>query len=302
MKEDIVKHLICPKCSKELELAIEKSFSDRIEKGTLKCINCNKIFPIIDYIPRFVESELYVGSFGDEWNFYKDVKNSKSQISKSEMKNYLQLKTEDIEGKFVLEVGCGAGPYVDISAREYKAKHIIGIDLSRAVDAAYKNVGDLENVTIIQADLVYSLGVLHHTPNTEKAFKAISKFVKDGGGILSIWVYGYYWKRKIDAQQWLREHIFNKFNSKQLQLFAKFSANFLYYLYLIPVIGDGLRERLTIGMDKERDIRELNTFDMYSPKFVNYHYVDEVYEWFEEDGFKDIKPSRHIVEMKACSV
>ena len=74
-------------------------------------------------------------------------------MSIDEMKNYLDLKTEDIEDKTVLEIGCGAGPYLDVSARIYNAKHIIGIDLSRAVDAAYENVGNLDNVTIIQADL-----------------------------------------------------------------------------------------------------------------------------------------------------
>ena len=115
----------------------------------------------------------------------------------------------------MLEIGCGAGPYPDICANYYNAKEVIGIDLSRAVDAAYENVGKNKNVTVIQADLfklpfkvkfdtVYSLGVLHHTPDTKKAFFSIANFVKEGG-ILSIWLYGYYWKRKIDNQQWIRK-------------------------------------------------------------------------------------------------
>jgi len=70
------------------------------------------------------------------------------------------------------------------------------------------------------------------------------------------------------------------------------------HLYLVPIIGDGLRERFPIGMDKDREVRELNTFDIYSPTFVSHHYLDEVYSWFKEEGFKEIEPTRYILGMK----
>ena len=72
----------------------------------------------------------------------------------------------------------------------------------------------------------------------------------------------------------------------------------MYYLNKLPIIGDVLRERIPIAMDEDREVRELNTFDMYSPKFINYHYLDEVYEWFEENKFCNIKPNRYILGMK----
>jgi len=307
MEKFIIQYLCCPECREDLNLQEEEVVNKKIKKGKLICRNCKKEYPIIDYIPRFVESELYVSSFGDEWNIYKNVKNSKPHLSKKEMKNYLGLEKEDIENKFVLEIGCGAGPYLETSAKFYNAKHIIGIDLSRSVEAAYKNVGELENVTIIQAnlfhlpfkikfDLIYSLGVLHHTPNTEEAFYAIEKFTKQGG-TLSVWLYGNYWERKLKNQQWIRKNITSKLSSKTLKKLSKF-ASYLYYLYKIPIIGDGLRERIPIGMDKERDLRELNTFDMYSPTYVNYHYLDEVYEWFEKCNYSNIKPTRYLLGMK----
>lgn len=308
MLKEAIDFFVCPSCKSNFTLEISQTKKNRVKEGTLSCTNCSNKYEIINFIPRFVTNEEYVSSFGDEWHLFKDVKNTRPDMSKDEMSKYLNLNKEDIENKHILEIGCGAGPYLDISAKEYKAKHIIGVDLSRAVDAAYENVGELENVTIIQAnlfhlpfkeesfDLIYSLGVLHHTPDTKKAFKAITAYVKKQG-LVSIWLYGKYWERKIKNQNWIRRNITSKFSSKQLYIFSKISSYF-YYLYLLPIIGDGLRERFPLAMDKDIKVRQLNTFDMYSPTYINYHYLDEVYEWFEEENFKDIKPSRYLLGMK----
>jgi len=309
MNESILDYLVCPKCKSELILKDKEIEKDRIKNANLDCSECSNNYKIINFIPRFISDEQYVSSFGDEWNLFKNVKNSKTQMSIDEMKNYINLAKNDIEGNVVLEIGSGAGPYLDVSARLFQAKHVFGIDLSRAVDAAYENVGHLENVTVIQADLfnlpfkeksfdlVYSLGVLHHTPDTKQAFKAISKYVKSEG-VLSIWLYGNYWVRKIKCQNWIRRNITSKFSSKQLYTFSKF-ASYLYWLYKIPILGDGLRERFPIAMDKDIEVRALNNYDMYSPTFINYHYMDEVYNWFEEEDFKKIQPSHYILGMKA---
>jgi SAM-dependent methyltransferase len=83
------------------------------------------------------------------------------------------------------------------------AGHVIAVDFSRAIDQAARNTAEVENVDCVHADLlnlpfgdssfdfVYSLGVLHHLEDTERAIAGLVQKVKRGGK-LRIYLY---WKR-----------------------------------------------------------------------------------------------------------
>ena len=76
----------------------------------------------------------------------------------------------------------------------------MGVDLSRAVEAARDLAGELPAVRVAQADLfrtpfasgsfdlIYSLGVLDHTPNPRRAFLELARLLRPGGKI-AVWVY-----------------------------------------------------------------------------------------------------------------
>jgi ubiquinone/menaquinone biosynthesis C-methylase UbiE len=111
-------------------------------------------------------------------------------------------------GKRLLEVGCGTG--TDSLQFARGGALFTGIDLTpRSIEIArkrfevYKQQGefilsDAENLNFPDQsfDVVYSFGVIHHTPNTERAATEIHRVLKPGGKAI-VMVYHrtslYYW-------------------------------------------------------------------------------------------------------------
>lgn len=116
-------------------------------------------------------------------------------------------------GRAVLEVGCGLGTdFVQFARAGAKG---FGIDLSErslALTAGRLKAEGLSG-SLLQADaekvpfkdgtfdLVYSWGVLHHTPDTARAVRELIRVCKPGGEIL---VMLYHLHSLVTAQVWVR--------------------------------------------------------------------------------------------------
>ena len=158
-------------------------------------------FPVVRGIPRFVPSDSYAGSFGYQWNrFAKTQLDSASggTQSRDTFVEKTRIPLADLRGKTILDVGCGMGRFAEVVAEA--GGRVVGIDLSSAVDAAAPNLERFENAAVVQADvfslpfgpetfdLIYSIGVLHHTPDTRKAFLSLPRLLKKRGQV-AIWLY-----------------------------------------------------------------------------------------------------------------
>lgn len=298
MKKRLIDFLICPSCKKEMVLLPQVIEGDEVVSGILKC-GCGENYNIKGGIPRFVKTDEYVGSFSFEWQVHKDTQLdscNRDALSENQMKERLDFDLADLKGKLVLDAGCGVGRFAEVAAK-YGAE-VVCADLSYAVESAYNNIGKLENIHIMQADilklplkpavfdLVYSYGVLHHTPDAKFSFSEIAKFVKTKGTI-SIFVYSSYNKAIVYTSNFWR--IFTTRIPKRLLHLLSFISVPLYYLYKIPVIGNIGKMIFVIPMYEDWRMRVLDTFDWYSPKYQSKHTHWEVFKWFRDNGIRDIK-------------
>lgn len=285
---DLPEMLVCPGCRGPLVL----------DTTAYACPACSEKYPIIRSVPRFVASQCYVGNFGFEWSRHAQTQLDRdgNRLSEEFFRSRLGIEPEDVRGKLVLDGGCGMGRYADVASR-YGAR-VIAVDLSRAVDSARENIGNRENVKIFQADLfrlpfaeetfdfIYSIGVLHHTPNCEAAFRSLVRLLKPGGKIV-IWLYSGYNSLSYKMSDLYRK-VTPRLPNRLLHALCYVAVPLyhvdraLFRLRLRPV-AQALRILLPVSHDPLPEWRVLDTFDWYSPRYQSKHTYEEVFRWFESE-------------------
>ena len=298
MKLSALDVLRCPACRATLEPTVAEKSGDEVITGSLRCVACAVSFPVLKGVPRFVASDSYADAFSFEWNVHRTTQLDSATGRTDSVDRFAQSlgSLPELNGKLVLDIGCGTGRFAEIALDN--GATVVGVDLSLAVDAAYKNIGAHPRMHIVQADVfklplaldafdvIYSLGVLHHTPDCRKAFERLPPHLKPGGRVV-ITVYTdrnkYYCMSTNFWRRWTPKL------PKGLLYALCHVAIPLYYLYKVPglrVIGMGI---FPINMDPRARWRVLDTFDCYSPRYQSYHNFPEVFEWFETAGLRDLR-------------
>ena len=292
--DEVLSVLRCLSCRGHLE-----------DRGSeLACTGCGRKYPQINGVIRFVEEQQYAGSFGFQWQVHARTQLDTNESNRSEREFRLRtgFRPEDLAGKLVLDVGCGMGRFADVATR-WKAK-VVGIDLSLAAEVAARNLAGRE-ATIFQADVfqlpfapecfdfIYSIGVLHHTPDCERAFKMLPGLLKPGGRI-AIWLYSRYnaWYRMSDIYRKVTRRM-----PTRLLYGLCYGVVPLYGIHQvlrrIPLVGrpasGALAYLVPMAFHPDRAWRILDTFDWYSPWYQSKHTYEEVFRWFESCGLQDLR-------------
>jgi SAM-dependent methyltransferase len=249
-------------------------------------------------VPRFTDAETYVRNFSFEWTVHRRTQLDTAGSHESE--STFSLKTGwskvDLDGKSVLDVGCGMGRFLDVASRW--GGEAIGVDLSAAVDAAYENLGRRHNVHVIQADVfalpfasesldcIYSIGVLHHTPDCRRAFEQLPPLLAPHGQ-LAVWVYNNY-NVVYDYTSQHYRRLTTRLPVRLLYALCYLAVP-LYYLYKIPVFGVLARHLVPISDHPKWRWRILDTFDWYSPRYQSKHSYYEVVQWFRQAGLAEVE-------------
>ncbi|MFL5728557.1 MAG: class I SAM-dependent methyltransferase [Cytophagaceae bacterium] len=160
-----------------------------------------------------------VSSFGHEWTEFNSFREDEVRIAGDQ---YFDIVDSAVVGKesSVLDIGCGMGRWSYYIAD--RVKFVEAIDPSEAVFSASEFTSKKNNIRVTQAgvddipfadnsfDLVFSLGVLHHVPDTQAAIQQAVKKVKKGGHFM---VYLYY---SLDNRGFLFKGLFHLSNILRL--------------------------------------------------------------------------------------
>lgn len=291
---DFLALLRCPDCRGSLDQ----------EKDGYACPNCKRLFPRERGVIRFVDASNYADSFGFQWQRYArtQLDDAASDESEKDFRRKTGFTPEDLKGKLVLDVGCGMGRFADVATR-WGAK-VVGIDLSAAAEVAARNLVDREFVAL-QADVfalpfspesfdyIYSIGVLHHTPDCERAVKALPQYLKPGGR-LAVWLYSAYnpWYRFSDIYRKVTHRLPATTLHGILRVVVPAVNAVDSTLRVVPGIGKPLsgfvRLVFPVNRSPHRQWRVLDTFDWYSPQYQSKHTYEEVFRWFESCRMEDL--------------
>jgi SAM-dependent methyltransferase/uncharacterized protein YbaR (Trm112 family) len=200
MRSTLLDFIVCPTCRSTLHVVGGDPSVEVIADGTLTCTS-GHAFPIVRGVPDFVGGALATvvqrtaRSFGDQWQrFREDHPTHRQQF----LDWIAPLGPEDFAGKVTVELGCGMGRHATLVGRFGATAHI-AVDVSDAVFVAAELTEAQPNVHVVradifqlplrnQADLAFSIGVLHHTDDP-RAFAALTGCARPGGRF-AVWVYG----------------------------------------------------------------------------------------------------------------
>ena len=210
------------------------------------------------------------------FNYYSSgVDNARQLMRSNRVKAYppLHAYLDRHHGAHVIDVGCGAGWFVNSSAYFYDAR-VRGIDLNKLVLKQARSVArlmgcreaDFFDANVFDYDpgatfdVVNSLGVLHHTPDCHAAIRRVLNWVGPGGH-LHLGLYHSYGRRPF------LEHFRNmqEAGASESELLAEFAA-------LNPEITD---ETHMISWFRDQVLHPHET----------QHSYEEIHTLLEDEGF-----------------
>ena len=207
---------------------------------------------------------------------------------------------EDFRGKDVLECGCGGGQHTSFVAPY--AKSVTAVDLNTTDIARIRN-RDASNVEFVEADIavmdlgkqfdiVFSIGVIHHTDDPDRTVANLTKHVKPGGKLV-VWVYSKEGNELVEhVVEPLRKTFLKNMSRDSLLGLSKAVTATLYLpvysLYLLPLKFLPFYEYFGNFRKLSFERNTLNVFDKLNAPQVDFISRERISKWFSSETFTDI--------------
>jgi SAM-dependent methyltransferase len=231
--------------------------------------------------------------FGYEWHEYSEMR---PEYEVQFRRWSCHLQPADWVGKTFLDVGCGMGrnsywPHI------YGSGDSVSIDVdARSLASAKATLAQFPNAEVRELsaydidyvdrfDIVFSIGVIHHIAEPERALAGMVRAAKPGGKVL-IWVYG------LENNRW----IVYLLTPLRKVLFSRLPLKVVHHLAIYPTallwmaLRCGLRRIEYFRLLRTLTFRHLRSivFDQMLPRIAHYWPRDKVEFLLREQGLTNI--------------
>lgn len=283
----------------------------RIDSQTL-CVD-GACYPIEGGVIRCRKDDGYNAAFALQWKKFRQTQLDDANSTTLTRDRFLRetgWTEEDLKGKLVLEAGCGAGRFTRLLAQS--GAQVVTFDFSSAVDASAENNRTYPNVTFLQCDIfdmpfkngafdfVFCHGVLQHTPDPERAFRALERKVRPSGRI-SVDVYLKDGKIRPWKSKYLWRPISTRVKPVKLMAFLEWFIPLWLpidtFIKRIPVLGNYLGAVVPcwnyfyteLSAEEKVHWAIMDTFDALAPRYDLPVTVPEIEGWFESGDYQSYK-------------
>jgi SAM-dependent methyltransferase len=245
-----------------------------------------------------------IRDFGRQWTTYTD--NHGYYGSLELLRDLVEplLKLAELQGQTVVEIGSGSGRIVNMLLAA-GVRRVYALEPSSAFETLKQNISiGAERVEFLNirgdevpaglgADLLVSLGVIHHIPKPEPVITASYNALRPGGRIL-LWLYGHEGNELYLATVGRLRRITRKLPHALL-------APICYSLFLLTELYTALCSFLPLPMRDyvvnvfsrfERQKRYLVIYDQLNPHYAKYYRKAEAISLLSEAGFHNIQAYR----------
>jgi ubiquinone/menaquinone biosynthesis C-methylase UbiE len=252
--------------------------------------------------------------FGDEWSTFRQSEDDLTPAQRQAIfENYFAIfpwNTLPKDGGVGLDAGCGSGRWsMGVAPR---VRHLHALDASAdALNVARQNLAPFRNVTFHHAsvgniplpdrslDFAFSLGVLHHVPDTQGAIEAIAARLKPGAPFL---IYLYYafdnrpaWFRGIWAVSDTVRKAVSRMPHPARFAISQAIAAFVYWpLTRIALFAEALGKSpdaipLSWYRDKSFYVMRTDAYDRFCTRLEQRFTRAQITDMLTHAGFRDIR-------------
>ncbi len=240
-----------------------------------------------------------IKDFGDQWLKYLDNEGYYGSLELFSDILAPFLKTNEIKGCKVAEIGSGTGRIVNMLLAA-GAEHIVAVEPSDAYEVLCRNITYPEKVTCLKImgdqlpaygdlDYIFAVGVLHHIPDPDPVVEAAFKALRSGGHFF-IWLYGREGNRLYLTL------------IKPLRIFTKHLPHFLlailveviywpllFYIKFCHVLPLPLRGYMLSILEKmSPEKRRLIIYDQLNPSYAKYYDKFEAEKLLSDGKFENV--------------